>query len=267
MGLFDKKEQTATIEPTVGTEVQQVAAMPAIEPTQNADNVFTSGASQNVEPQPIEVSIAEMQIQNVNEVAADTAAVVDTPNPQVEQQVAIGVNAEEIFEGGQPIADEITRLVTEVVQQELMPGQTPVDPIPPAAIPQVTVEPAPVVEAQPVTEVAPIVEPTPAVEEVAPVVEEPFNENEIDEEIDSILSSTSIQNVMEEDDDDNQPLDIDAMFEKTESKPEQEKTTDNKSKNLTINSIFNVDDTETDSNDNLADDFEKYINDLGNKEA
>ena len=41
MGLFDKKEQTATIEPTVGTEVQQVAAMPAIEPTQNADNVFT----------------------------------------------------------------------------------------------------------------------------------------------------------------------------------------------------------------------------------
>ena len=30
---------------------------------------------------------------------------------------------------------------------------------------------------------------------------------------------------------------------------------------------FNVDDTETDSNDNLADDFEKYINDLGNKEA
>jgi hypothetical protein len=57
------------------------------------------------------------------------------------------------------------------------------------------------------------------------------------------------------------------MFEKTESEPKEEKTTDNSSKKLSINSIFNVDETEADSNDNLADDFEKYINDLGNKEA
>ena len=125
----------ATNENTV-TEVQAVT-----EPVQT-NNVFSAGATPNIEPQPVEVPLAEMQIQNVNEVAADTAAVVDTPTPQVEQQVALGVNAEEIFEGGNNITDEITRLVTEVVQQELMPGQAiSTEAIPPAAVPQVDINP------------------------------------------------------------------------------------------------------------------------------
>ena len=187
------------------------------------------------------------------------------------------------------IEEEITPVVEET-SDEVMPEPViiPDDyeeeiqgPVVVEEVAPIVAEPTPVVEAQPVVEVAPVVEPTPVVEEATPIVEEPapiveeatpiveepFDDNEIDEEIDSILSSTNIENVIDEEEDDNQPLDIDAMFEKTESEPKEEKTTANSSKKLSINSIFNVDDTEADSNDNLADDFEKYINDLGNKEA
>ena len=72
----------ATNETTV-TEVQAVT-----EPVQT-NNVFSAGATPNIEPQPVEVPLAEMQIQNVNEVAADTAAVVDTPTPQVEPDILL----------------------------------------------------------------------------------------------------------------------------------------------------------------------------------
>ena len=48
----------ATNETTV-TEVQAVT-----EPVQT-NNVFSAGATPNIEPQPVEVPLAEMQIQNV----------------------------------------------------------------------------------------------------------------------------------------------------------------------------------------------------------
>ena len=230
------------------------------------DNPFQDEITVSDEPIVIEQPVEEPTVQE------EMAPVVEEVSDEIiPEPVIIPDESEEEIQGP-VVVEEVVSVVEEQtpVVEEAAPvveESTPVIETQPVTEVTPVVEPTPVVEAQPVTEVAPIVEPTPAVEEVAPVVEEPFNENEIDEEIDSILSSTSIQNVMEEDDDDNQPLDIDAMFEKTESKPEQEKTTDNKSKKLSINSIFNVDDTETDSNDNLADDFEKYINDLGNKEA
>ena len=248
------------------------------------DNPFQDEITVSDEPIVIEQPVEEPTVQEEMAPVVEEVSDEIIPEPVIipdesEEEIQGPVVVEEVVsvvEEQTPVVEEAAPVVEEstpVIETQPVTEVTPVvEPTPVVEAQPVTevapiVEPTPVVEAQPVTEVAPIVEPTPAVEEVAPVVEEPFNENEIDEEIDSILSSTSIQNVMEEDDDDNQPLDIDAMFEKTESKPEQEKTTDNKSKKLSINSIFNVDDTETDSNDNLADDFEKYINDLGNKEA
>ena len=230
------------------------------------DNPFQDEITVSDEPIVIEQPVEEPTVQEEmapvveevsDEIIPEPVIIPDESKEEIQGPVVVE-EVVSVVEEQTPVVEEAAPVVEESTPEIETQPVTEVTPV---------VEPTPVVEAQPVTEVAPIVEPTPAVEEVAPVVEEPFNENEIDEEIDSILSSTSIQNVMEEDDDDNQPLDIDAMFEKTESKPEQEKTTDNKSKKLSINSIFNVDDTETDSNDNLADDFEKYINDLGNKEA
>ena len=93
----------------------------------------------------------------------------------------------------------------------------------------------------------------------------------LDKEIDSIILSSK----GDEDDEDDQVLDIDAMFIETsneqpesiiETKPTAEPT---KSKKLSIDSIFNVEsDSDTDEDgDNLANDFEQYINNLENKES
>ena len=63
-----------------------------------ADNTISAGVTPSIEPQPVGVPFGELPIQNVNEVADSTAAVVDVPTPQPEQQVALAVNAEEIFD-------------------------------------------------------------------------------------------------------------------------------------------------------------------------
>ena len=93
----------------------------------------------------------------------------------------------------------------------------------------------------------------------------------IDEQIDNMIQTAKA----ETDDDDNQPLDIDAMFSEPTTTPvepvQTQETT--KSNKLAIDSIFNVETEESEStsenatNENLAEDFDQYINGLENKEA
>ena len=62
------------------------------------------------------------------ETAAGTAAVVETPNPIVEQQIALDVKPEEVFEGGPTTKyDEITEMVSNVVNSE---SAAPVEEVP-----------------------------------------------------------------------------------------------------------------------------------------
>ena len=85
----------------------------------------------------------------------------------------------------------------------------------------------------------------------------------LDQQIDDIIFSTKTT-----DNDEDQPLDIDAMFEDTNTATDTPKA---ESKKLSIDTIFNVEtdkiDSDDTSNENLANDFDQYINDLGNKEA
>ena len=95
-----------------------------------------------------------------------------------------------------------------------------------------------------------------------------LEDNVIDQQIDDIIN-----NVKSEDDDD-QPLDIDAIFESASNQettdiPDNTPTTDN---NLAIDSIFNVesdklDGEEATSENTLTDDFNQYIDGLEKKEA
>ena len=116
MGLFDKmkkkKEETTTPSPeAVVEENVTVAEQPAAvqeDVQQVQDNVFNADGVATTEPQVAEVQLTEMQIQNVDEptaeqtaVATETAAVVDNPEAIPEQQVALQVNPEEVFEGGE----------------------------------------------------------------------------------------------------------------------------------------------------------------------
>ena len=197
IGVEASMQQMPTMQPMQAVDPLQVVQ----QPTQPAapmvdqsmqyaqpvapDNVFSAGVVPSVEPQPVEVPLAEMQIQNVNEVTSTPAPVVDVATPQPTGQVALAVNTDEVFIGGENITDELTRIVTDVVQQELMPGQTiSTEPITtPSAIPTVdanTMIEATAIEtptAPVVEEAAPVAEPTvevpaaPIVEEAAPVAE------------------------------------------------------------------------------------------------
>ena len=153
MGLFDKlkkkKDDPSEIQanPEIATEVQtteEAVPVTAEQPVQ--DNVFNADGNVVVESQPTsDEPLPEMQIQNVAEVPVEqttiepaaTAAVVDNPVAVAEQQVELQVNPEAVFEGGMTIEDEITKLVTEVVNQEIastqvveeVVEQTPLSPV------------------------------------------------------------------------------------------------------------------------------------------
>jgi hypothetical protein len=94
------------------------------------------------------------------------------------------------------------------------------------------------------------------------------DDNAIDQQIDDIINNAKST------DENDQPLDIDAIFESASSQ-EQIPTTDKKVTNgndLAIDSIFNVesdkiDSDETSSETNLTEDFNQYIDDLENKET
>ena len=103
------------------------------------------------------------------------------------------------------------------------------------------------------------------VEEKQPEISD---DNAIDQQIDDIINNAKST------DENDQPLDIDAIFESASSQ-EQTPTTDKKVTNgndLAIDSIFNVesdkiDSDETSSETNLTEDFNQYIDDLENKET
>ncbi len=220
------------------------------------------------------------------------APVVEEPTPIVEE-TPIEVE-EPVVEEPTPIVEETPIEVEAPVVEEptSVVEETPIE----VEVPVVE-EPTPIVEEAPIEVEAPVVEePTPIVEET-PVVVEPVQVEEpaiielpaeqptmvalpaeqptegsgikeldddiLDQQIDNLISSTK-----EEDLGDDQPLDIDAMFADSNVEETQPKTVNKK---LSIDTIFNVetdkiasDDT---SNENLASDFDNYINDLEKKEA
>ena len=255
------KEVTETEEPTPVVEETEVEVeIPVVE-----------------EPTPV-LEETEVEIE---------APVVEEPTPVVEEtEVEVEI----------PVVEEPTPVVEEIPTVEAAPviiEPTPVVTETPGFVSptELQVEPTPVVEEAPVVE-----EPTPVVEETpveVPVAEEPVptpvelvptgesepaqeelpvemplqaieEEDEmLDQQIDDIIFSTKTN-----ENDDDQPLDIDAMFAETQETDSKPKATNKK---LAIDSIFNVETDKIESddttNENLANDFDQYINDLGNKEA
>ena len=236
------------------------------------------------EPVEIEAPVIEETVPVVEEEPVEIEApVVEEAAPVVEEPIEIET----------PVIEEVVPVVEEtpVVEPTPVVEQTPVItetsgfvsptelPVEPAVVESTIVEePTIVVEEEPTEIEVPVVEATPAPIELVPTgeseptieelpVEMPLQAIEeedemLDQQIDDIILST--KNDVNEDD---QPLDIDAMFaENTETKEEVKET----AKKLSIDTIFNVETDKIDSedtNENLANDFDQYINDLGNKEA
>ncbi len=267
------------------------------EPTEYLEDVESSIEIEppEVEEPPVveEIPVVEEPIPVVEETPVEVVApVVEEPTPVVEE-TPVEVVAP-VVEEPTPVVEETPVEVVAPVVEEPIPvvEETPVEVVAP-----VIEEQTPVVEETPVEVVAPVVEePTPVVEEtpvevVAPVVEEPTpvvelvptgepeptieelpvemplqaveeEDDMLDQQIDSIISSTK-----DTEQEENQPLDIDAMFADTNPEATAPKT---ESKKLSIDTIFNVETDKIDSdtsNENLADDFDNYINDLEKKEA
>ena len=253
------------------------------------------------EPVEIEAPVVEETVPVVEEPVEIEAPVVEETVPVVEEPVEIEAPVveeaapvvEEPIEIETPVIEEVVPVVEEtpVVEPTPVVEQTPVItetsgfvsptelPVEPAVVePTIVEEPTIVVEEEPTEIEVPVVEATPAPIELVPTgeseptieelpVEMPLQAIEeedemLDQQIDDIILST--KNDVNEDD---QPLDIDAMFaENTETKEEVKET----AKKLSIDTIFNVETDKIDSedtNENLANDFDQYINDLGNKEA
>ena len=217
------------------------------------------------EPTPV-VEETEVEIE---------APVVEEPTPVVEE-TEVKVEAP-VVEEPTPVIIEPTPVVTET-PGFVSPTELKVEPTPVVEEAPVVEEPTPVVEETPV-EVPVAEEPVPTPVELVPTGESEPTQEELpvemplqaieeedemlDQQIDDIIFSTKTN-----ENDDDQPLDIDAMFAETQETDSKPKATNKK---LAIDSIFNVetDKIESDdtSNENLANDFDQYINDLGNKEA
>ena len=121
----------------------------------NFDNIF------NVQPSDL-IATPEPTLDTNNVVPNlyDTGARIDTPNPIVEQQIALDVHPDEVFEGGNTKEDEITRIVANSVNQNAQPQDF--------ASPSINVNPVePVVQPEPI-QPAPVAEPTPQVVELTP---------------------------------------------------------------------------------------------------
>ena len=266
---IEEKEKTTTPVKEV-TETEE--ATPVVEETE-----VEIEAPVVEEPTPV-VEETEVEVE---------APVVEEPTPVVEEtEVEVEI----------PVVEEPTPVVEETPTVEAAPviiESTPVVTETPGFVSptELQVEPTPVVEEAPVVEeTTPMVEETPVEVPVAeapvptPVELVPTGEPEptqeelpvemplqaieeedemLDQQIDDIIFSTKTN-----ENDDDQPLDIDAMFAETQETDSKPQATNKK---LAIDSIFNVetDKIESDdtSNENLANDFDQYINDLGNKEA
>ena len=266
---IEEKEKTTTPVKEV-TETQEPT--PVVEETEVEVEVpVVEEATPVVEETEVEVEIPVVEeptpVVEETEVEVEIP-VVEEPTPVVEETPTVETT---------PVIIEPTPVVTET-PGFVSPTELKVEPTPVVEEAPVVEEPTPVVEETPVevpvaeepvptpVELVPTGEPEPTQEELP--VEMPLQAIEeedemLDQQIDDIIFSTKTN-----ENDDDQPLDIDAMFAETQETDSKPKATNKK---LAIDSIFNVetDKIESDdtSNENLANDFDQYINDLGNKEA
>ena len=223
----------------------------------------------------VETPVIEEVIPVVEETEVEIEAPIVTEVPVVEETTIEAPIVEEApvveaneMEVENPVVEEVVPVVDETKVEIEAPIVTEVPVVEETAIEEPIIEePTPVVEEPIQTIEQPVIEMEPIVQE--PVVEETqlISENEedtmLDQQIDNIMSSAH-----DEQNDENQPLDIDAMFASPTEVVAQSEPVNPK---LSIDTIFNVEtdkiDGEDTSNEHLVDDFNQYINDLGNKEA
>ena len=140
----------------MGENNETVVEQPIIENAEMGEQPIVSAdqnivATQNeglMENDPFQEKSNEVPLQ------ADTGATVEEPQPIVEQQIALDVNIDEVFEGGTK-EDEITKIVSDTM------GNTPAQPE--VTLTEPTIENAPMIEAAPVqAEAVPAPAETPA---------------------------------------------------------------------------------------------------------
>ena len=280
-------ELQSLIENIESNENQQIEASQIIEEASNEEDIDIDELLNSIpEEEPTNTSdeivseeVVESETSNVEE-DVDVDGLMDsiTSEESTTEKIAAEPVEEPIEET--PI-EEVNQVVEEpTVEENKQETEEPVEEV--AAEPIAIIEETPTelnitsVEEPTVEESAPAVE-EPTVEESAPAVEESAeeekqpelsDENAIDQQIDDIINNAKST------DENDQPLDIDAIFESATSQ-EQIPTTEKKANNvndLAIDSIFNVesdkiDSDETTSETNLTDDFNQYIDDLENKET
>lgn len=103
------------LEPTQ-PEVSTTSEINAVTPP-SFDDIFNNQPQIIENPEPVQTENPEITIPN----AVDTGAVVDEPKPIVEQQIALNVNPDEVFEGGLTKEDVITKIVAEQTNNEVTP--------------------------------------------------------------------------------------------------------------------------------------------------
>lgn len=153
----------------MGENNETVVEQPILENTEMGEQPIVSAdqnivATQNeglMENDPFQEKSEEIPLQ------AETGATVEEPQPIVEQQIALDVNIDEVFEGGTK-EDEITKIVSDTM------GNTPAQPEVTLTEPTIEAAPAPVIEATPTVEAAPQ-EPVITLEP-GPIAETPVSE-------------------------------------------------------------------------------------------
>ena len=186
--------------PTPVDNSNMVAPIPAVHEPLPKETINESGTiAPIIDPSltPEESSNLDFERQNATDIipaVEDTAALIDNPKPIVEQQIALNVNPEEIFEGGQNKEDEITNIVGNTIKEEEqeLPTMTPNQPpenIVPVPEEQITITATPIEEQTPSAAVEPVSIPVenPSVNEMASEVT--TNENSIQPELNTVAES------------------------------------------------------------------------------
>ncbi len=184
--------------PTPVDNSNMVAPIPAVHEPLPKETINESGTiAPIIDPSLTseESSNLDFERQNATDIipaVEDTAALIDNPKPIVEQQIALNVNPEEIFEGGQNKEDEITNIVGNTIKEEEqeLPTMTPNQPpenIVPVHEEQITITATPIEEQTPSAAVEPIAitqTETSSVNEI--VTEDINNENSIQPELNTV---------------------------------------------------------------------------------
>lgn len=183
--------------PTPVDNSNMVAPTPAVHEPLPKETINESGTiAPVIDPSltPEESSTLDFERQNATDIipaVEDTAALIDNPKPIVEQQIALNVNPEEIFEGGQNKEDEITNIVGNTIKEEEqeLPTMTPNQPtenIVPATEEQIMITATPTEEQTTTPTVEPVSTPVenPSVNEM--VSEVTTNENRIQPELNTV---------------------------------------------------------------------------------